>query len=94
MGPFEPGNIRFRASRPVSQAVAVLGGTPYSYFRYEMHLAALNGLPVYDEIAAEFARTFGRSHDAVEAYRNRRRGIRLLHAGLLCHQGEGSGGPA
>ncbi len=69
VGPFEPGNIKFRASAPVSQAVAVLGGTPYSYFRYEMHLAALNGLPVYDEIAAAFAATFGRSHDAVEAYR-------------------------
>ena len=33
-----------------------------------MHLAALNGLAVYDELAAEFARTFGRRHDAVEAY--------------------------
>ncbi len=30
---------------------------------------ALNGSwPVYDELAAEFARTFGRRHDAVEAY--------------------------
>jgi pyruvate ferredoxin oxidoreductase alpha subunit len=54
----------------VSQAVAVLGGTPYSYFRYEMHLAALNGLTVYDELAGEFARIFGRRHDAVEAYRS------------------------
>src|SRR5574342_717022 len=35
VGPFEPGTVRFRASRPVSQAVSVLGGTPYSYFRYE-----------------------------------------------------------
>ncbi len=69
VGPFEPGSIKFRASHPVSQAVAVLGGAPYSYFRYEMHLAALNGLAVYDELAAEFARTFGRRHDAVEAYR-------------------------
>jgi len=49
--------------------VAVLGGTPYSYFRYEMHLAALNGLTVYNELAGEFAKTFGRRHDAVEAYR-------------------------
>ncbi|MBI4796598.1 MAG: pyruvate synthase [Deltaproteobacteria bacterium] len=69
VGPFEPGNIKFRASAPVSQAVTVLGGTPYSYFRYEMHLAALNGLMVYDELAGEFARTFGRRHDAVEAFR-------------------------
>ncbi|MEW6658955.1 MAG: pyruvate synthase [Thermodesulfobacteriota bacterium] len=69
VGTFEPGNIKFRASAPVSQAVVVLGGTPYSYFRYEMHLASLNGLAVYDELADEFARTFGRRHDPVEAYR-------------------------
>jgi len=69
LGPFEPGTIRFRASAPASQAVAVLGGSPYSYFRYEMHLAALNGLKVYDEIALEFARHFGRRHPMVEAYR-------------------------
>jgi pyruvate ferredoxin oxidoreductase alpha subunit len=68
VGPFEPGSIKFRASAPVSQAVAVLGGSPYSYFRYEMHLAALNGLLVYDELAAAFARTFGREHPAVEVY--------------------------
>jgi pyruvate ferredoxin oxidoreductase alpha subunit len=67
--PFDPGPLKFRASHPVSQAVAVLGGSPYSYFRYEMHLAALNGLKVYDELAEEFAREFGREHPAVEAYR-------------------------
>ena len=70
VGPFDPENIRFRASAPISQAVAVLGGTPYSYFRYETHLAALNGLTVHDEIAAEFAETFGRSYGTVEAYRS------------------------
>ncbi len=69
VGPFDPGSIRFRASAPVSQAVAVLGGSPYSYFRYEMHLAALNALGVYEELADEFAGTFGRRHAAVEAYR-------------------------
>jgi pyruvate ferredoxin oxidoreductase alpha subunit len=67
--PFDPGPIKFRASAPVSQAVAVLGGSPYSYFRYEMHLAALNALTVYDELAEEFARECGREHPAVEAYR-------------------------
>jgi pyruvate ferredoxin oxidoreductase alpha subunit len=49
--------------------VAVLGGSPYSYFRYETHLAALNALAVYDEIAAEFATAFQRKLEAVEAYR-------------------------
>ena len=68
VGMFEPGPIKFRASAPVSQAVAVLSGTPYSYFRYEMHRAALNGLTVYDEVAGEFAQRFGRRHDAVETY--------------------------
>jgi len=70
LGSFDPENIRFRASAPVSQAVAVLGGSPYSYFRYESHLAAQNGLSVYDEAAAEFAELFGRQHDAIEAYRS------------------------
>jgi len=70
VGPFDPENIRFRASQPISQAVAVLGGAPYSYFRYEMHLAALNGLAVYEEIGAAFTRIFGRRHAAVEAYRS------------------------
>jgi pyruvate ferredoxin oxidoreductase alpha subunit len=67
--PFDPGAVQFRASRPVSQAVAVLGGSPYSYFRYESHLAALKALDVYEEIAAQFARDFGRRHDAVDSYR-------------------------
>jgi len=66
---FDPQGIRFRASQPSSQAVAVLGGSPYSYFRYETHLAALNALPVYDEVAGAFAQAFGRAHPAVEAYR-------------------------
>ena len=67
--PFDPENIRFIASRPISEAVVVLGGTPYSYFRYETHLAAMNALSVYDEIAGAFAAEFGRTHGAVEAYR-------------------------
>jgi len=66
---FEPGNIRFRASTPISQAVAVLGGGPYSYFRYQMHLAALQALEVHAELSAEFAERFGRRYEAVEAYR-------------------------
>jgi pyruvate ferredoxin oxidoreductase alpha subunit len=66
---FQAENIAFRASKPISQAVAVLGGSPYSYFRYEMHLAAQQALAVYDEIASDFAARFGRAHPAVEAYR-------------------------
>jgi pyruvate ferredoxin oxidoreductase alpha subunit len=67
--PFDPRDIRFTASAPESQAVAVLGGGPYSYFRYETHLAALNAVDVYQRIAGEFTTLFGRSRDAVESYR-------------------------
>jgi pyruvate ferredoxin oxidoreductase alpha subunit len=68
VGDYDPENIRFRASSPISQAVAVLGGVPYSYFRYETHLAAQNGLAVYDELSREFADQFGRNYAAIEAY--------------------------
>jgi len=67
--PFDPGAIRFAASAPESQAVAVLGGSPYSYFRYEAHLAASHAAVVYDRVAAEFADRFGRERGPVEAYR-------------------------
>ena len=69
VGEFDAENIQFRASSPTSQAVAVLGGSPYSYFRYESHLAAENALAVFDEICTEFAQRFGRQYDAVESYR-------------------------
>jgi len=67
--PFDPENMQFRASAPVSQAVAVLGGGPYSYFRYETHLASMKALEVYDEVAAEFEAITGRTNPAVECYR-------------------------
>ncbi len=67
--PFDPENIRFLSGHPVSEAAAVLGGSPYSYFRYETHLAAMAAIPVYDEISKAFADTFGRTYRAVEAYR-------------------------
>ncbi len=67
--PLDAGDISFRASAPISQATAVLGGSPYSYFRYESHMAATNGLAVYDEAAESFAGLFGRSYGTVEEYR-------------------------
>jgi len=66
---FDPENLKFRASAPESQAVTVLGGVPYSYFRYETHKAALGALEVYDDIASEFETLFSRRHPTVEAYR-------------------------
>jgi pyruvate ferredoxin oxidoreductase alpha subunit len=67
--PFDPENIRFRARTPLSEAVAVLGGTLYSYFRYEIHLAALNAVQVFNEIAADYTSVFGRTYETVESYR-------------------------
>lgn len=67
---FNPETTRFHAGEPVSQGVAVLGSSPYSYFRYENHLAALQGLSAYGEIATEFAAHFGRSYCAVETYKS------------------------
>jgi pyruvate ferredoxin oxidoreductase alpha subunit len=69
VGDYDAENIRFRASAPVSQAVAVLGGAPYSYFRYETHMAAQNGLAVYDELSTAYAEQFGREYPAIDAYR-------------------------
>jgi pyruvate ferredoxin oxidoreductase alpha subunit len=70
VGPYDAENIRFQASAPSSQAVAVLGGGPYSYFRYETHLAALHALTAYQNIAEEFKRTFGRDYSMLETYRS------------------------
>jgi pyruvate ferredoxin oxidoreductase alpha subunit len=67
--PFESGGSGFRASRPVSEAVAVLGGGPYSYFRYEIHAAARNALVVFEEAASDFEARFGRRYTPVESYR-------------------------
>jgi pyruvate ferredoxin oxidoreductase alpha subunit len=67
--PFEAGPIAFRASRPISQACAVLGGSAYSYFRYQTHLAATEALQAYEEIAAAFETEFGRRHAMVDDYR-------------------------
>ncbi len=66
--PFDSGNLCFRASAPTSQAVAVLGGGPYSYFRYQAYLAAMNALGVFEEIGQEFRKQFGRSYDLLDTY--------------------------
>ncbi len=66
---FTAGHAAFRASRPVAQGVAVLGGPLYSHFRHQVHLAARQALVVHTEAAATFAGTFGRTYDVVEPYR-------------------------
>jgi pyruvate ferredoxin oxidoreductase alpha subunit len=67
--PFRPAHLGFRASAPHAQGVAVLGGASYSYFRHQIHLASRNALQVHDEVAADFARLFGRRYGLVEGYR-------------------------
>ena len=68
VGAYRAENLKFRASAPLSHAVAVLGGSPYSYFRYETHLAAEHALNAYDGIADEFEAQFGRRYNALEGY--------------------------
>lgn len=70
IGKYEPENVFFRAGKPSSHGVPVFGGGQYSYFKYEHHLATMEALSLYEEIAEEFATTFGRKHDAVENYRS------------------------
>ena len=66
---FDPDDLAFRASQPLSQAVVVLGGTPYSYFRYESHLAAQAAVAAHAKIADEFESLLGRRYGVLEAYR-------------------------
>jgi len=59
-----------QADHPTSRAVAVLGGSPYSYFRYETHLSALAALEVFAVAANDFEAQFDRRYQAVQCYRN------------------------
>lgn len=69
VGAYNSQNLEFRAGAPMSHAAAVLGGGTYSYFRYEMHLAMQRALDVYEEVAGEYKKIFGRQYDTLEAYR-------------------------
>ena len=66
--PFDALEQGFRGGRPCNAAVAVLGGSTYSYFRYQAHLAAQNALDVMTECSCEFADIFGRHYSVIEAY--------------------------
>jgi pyruvate ferredoxin oxidoreductase alpha subunit len=88
--PFEARDIAFRASMPESQAVAVLGGGPYSYFRYESHLAALNGLDAYERIGAEFGERLGRTYSSLECYRCEDAEIVFLMIGSFATKARGA----
>jgi len=66
----DPNEYAFRADKPVSEAVAVLGGGPYSYFRYETHLASLAGGTVFDEATQDYAEVFGREYGALQTHKS------------------------
>jgi len=68
VGDYDPENLQFRGNSPLSQAMAVLGGGPYSYFRYEAHLALKQALSVYEEVAEEFASIFGRHYPMLDCH--------------------------
>ena len=64
--PYQPKHAFFKASQPIAQGVAVLGGPLYSYFKYQMHLASRKALEVYKAVCKEFEKEFGRSYDIIE----------------------------
>ena len=68
VGEYDPENLQFKGNTPLSQAMAVLGGGPYSYFRYEAHLAVQQALSVYEEISDEFEDIFGRRYEMIDCY--------------------------
>lgn len=57
-----------RASRPVAKGSAVMEGHVYTYFRYNMHAAALRARKVFSEAAKDYEDLFGRSYGPVEGY--------------------------
>ncbi|GIL19778.1 MAG: pyruvate synthase [Candidatus Jettenia sp.] len=66
--PYQPKHAFFKASQPMAQGTAVIGGSGYSYFKYQMHLASMGALDVYREVSEEFGRLFGRSYNTTEGY--------------------------
>jgi pyruvate ferredoxin oxidoreductase alpha subunit len=66
--PYHPQHAYIRGDRPMAQGTAVLGGSVYSYFRYQQHLAQHNALAVHAEMAAAFAACYGRHYGLVEPF--------------------------
>lgn len=63
-----PKHAFFKAGKPMAQGVSVLGGPIYSYFKYQMHMASMNGLEVFKEVCVEFKDIFGREYDTTDDY--------------------------
>ncbi|HIJ91285.1 MAG: pyruvate synthase [Desulfobulbaceae bacterium] len=86
--PFNAGAIRFRGGEPLSEGVAVLEGSAYSYFRYQAHLASLEGIAVYEELGQEFTELFGRSYSALECYKSEDAEIVFVMIGSFATKGK------
>jgi pyruvate ferredoxin oxidoreductase alpha subunit len=65
---YRPHHAYFKASKPMAQGVAVLGGPVYSYFKYQMHLASMKAIEVYKEVSEEYKKFTGRNYDTVEGF--------------------------
>jgi len=85
---FVPHHAEFRASKPMAQGVAVLGGALYSHFRQQMHLASRNALAAHARAAHDFARIFGRAYDLFEGYRLEDADLVLVMAGSFSTKGK------
>jgi pyruvate ferredoxin oxidoreductase alpha subunit len=67
--PYEPAHARYSASHAMAQGVAVLGGSAYAFFKYQMQRAAEAAESVHETLASEFCQRFGRCYGAVDAFR-------------------------
>jgi pyruvate ferredoxin oxidoreductase alpha subunit len=65
--PYTPAHP-LRASKPVAKGSAVMEGYVYSYFRYNMHAAALRARQVFSEASRDYQKLFGRAYGPVEGY--------------------------
>ena len=68
VGPYQTKNISFTPQNPTNLGIVVLGGSPYSYFRYQAHLAAMNALDIFNDTALEFEQAFGRKPFLLEEF--------------------------
>jgi len=65
---YDPAHARLSASHAMAQGVTVLGGSAYSFFKYQMQRAAEASRTLHETIATEFGARFGRRYGAVEGY--------------------------
>jgi pyruvate ferredoxin oxidoreductase alpha subunit len=66
--PYAPDHAFIRGAKPMAQGAVVLGGSVYSYFRYQVHRAQERALELYGEVADSFEEIFGRRYDLVERF--------------------------